>query len=139
VRRRALKRELAHVLGAALDRGEKKVVLEIKKAAARGDMVSAKILAKEVAQTRKAKTRMYTSKAQLNSIGMQLQSSLGRSWMDYYVLFSLPLQATMRIAGCMQQSTAVLESLNQLVRLPQLHNIMMAMAKEMEKVRQSHA
>lgn len=40
-------------------------------------MQSAKILAKEVAQARKAKERIYTSKAHLNSIAMQLQSSLG--------------------------------------------------------------
>lgn len=33
----------------------------------------------------------------------------------------------------MQQSTAVMQSLNQLVRLPQLHNVMLEMGKEMEK------
>lgn len=74
------------VITIAINRAEKKVTVEIKKAASRGDMASAKILAKEVAQSRKAKDRLYTSKAHLNSIGMQLQSSLGlnESYSSFY-------------------------------------------------------
>merc|ERR1712100_283409 len=61
--------------------------------------------------------RLYTSKAHLNSIGMQLQSSL----------------ASIRIAGCMQQSAVVMQSMNQLIKLPEMHKIMLAMGREMEK------
>jgi len=38
---------------------------------------AAKILAKEVAATRKTIERMYMAKAQLNSVSMTLQTSVG--------------------------------------------------------------
>lgn len=42
--------------------------------------------------------------------------------------------ATAKIAGCLQQSTVVMASMNEMIKLPQLHRTMMDMAKEMEKV-----
>ena len=50
----------------------------IKEAAKRHDMQSCKILAKGLVRSRKHKDRIYTSKAQLNSVYMQLNSQLGR-------------------------------------------------------------
>ena len=38
-----------------------------------------KLFAKELVKTRRQKTRLYTSKAQLNSIQLQLQNQLGKS------------------------------------------------------------
>lgn len=46
-------------------------------AAKRNDMKSCKILAKEVVNSNRAKTRIVTSKAQLNSLVMQMQQQLG--------------------------------------------------------------
>jgi hypothetical protein len=40
----------------------------------------------------------------------------------------------MKLAGVLQKSTAVMAAMNQLIRLPQLNKIMMAMSREMEKV-----
>ncbi|EMS49932.1 Vacuolar protein sorting-associated protein 24-like protein 1 [Triticum urartu] len=51
---------------------EKKVEKAIRDAAKRGDMGSAKALAKELVQSRKAVNRLYENKAQLNSISMHL-------------------------------------------------------------------
>src|SRR3990167_8225051 len=61
---------------AALDRSEKKIILEIRNAAKRNDKVSAKTLAKEIVHSRKAKDKLYCAKAHLNSVVMQLQSNL---------------------------------------------------------------
>lgn len=54
--------------------------MEVKKLAKKGDVKSAKILAREVVRSNKQKTRLTVSKARLNSIGMQLQHQLGEWW-----------------------------------------------------------
>jgi len=74
-------------------------------------------VAKELIRSRKAKENIYKSKAQLNSVSMQLQQNL----------------SMMKVAGVMQRSTQVMGMMNNLVRLPQLNQVMMAMAREMEK------
>ena len=55
---------------------EVKVTRNIKERMKKGDKESAKVLAKELVRSRKAKERMYESKAQLNSVAMQLQQNL---------------------------------------------------------------
>ena len=75
-------------------------------------------LAKELLASRKAKDRLHTSKAQLNSVGMQLQQQA----------------SAMKIAGAMAKSAQMMKMMNSLVRLPQLRDTMMAMSKEMMKV-----
>lgn len=49
----------------------------IKDAAKRGDTGTCKMLAKEVVRSRKAVNRMHTSKAQMNSVVMQMENQLG--------------------------------------------------------------
>ena len=49
----------------------------IKDAAKRGDTQTCKMLAKEVVRSRKAVSRMHTSKAQMNSVVMQMENQLG--------------------------------------------------------------
>ena len=100
-----------------MDREELKVVTEIKVLGKRGDYTNAKILAKEVVRSRKAKSGMITSKARLNSIGMQLGEQL----------------ATVKVAGCLQSSAQIMQMMNQLIRLPQIHETMRVMAREMEQ------
>ncbi len=39
-----------------------------------------------------------------------------------------------KVAGTMQKSTQIMEMMNNLVKLPQLHATMMAMGQEMMKV-----
>jgi len=89
----------------------------VKELAKKGEMGSVKHLAKELLKSRKTKERLYQSKAQLNSVSMQLTSGL----------------SMMKLAGVMQKSTAVLGMMNQLVRLPELNKVMFAMSREMEK------
>jgi hypothetical protein len=51
-------------------------------AAKHGDMDSAKQLARELVSSRKAKERIYKSKAQLHSVTMSLQKSIGERVFD---------------------------------------------------------
>jgi division protein CdvB (Snf7/Vps24/ESCRT-III family) len=47
--------------------------------------VSSKLLCKEIIRARKAKEKLFVAKAQLNSVGMQLQHQLGElfGWMGF--------------------------------------------------------
>ena len=62
----------------AIEREELKVKRSIKEAAKKGQKDVCKILAKEIVNSRKAKTRIHTSKAQLNSVSMQMKNQLGK-------------------------------------------------------------
>ncbi len=64
------------LLEIAIDLEEQKLKRSIKELAKKGDKQSAKVLAKEIVQSRKAKERIYKSKAQLNSVSMQLSQNL---------------------------------------------------------------
>lgn len=56
---------------------EKVAQKQIKEAAKRNDMTSAKVLAKELIHTRKVTTRLYTNKAHMMSMKSQLTEQLG--------------------------------------------------------------
>jgi len=99
---------------------EQKIKRSIKELVKKGDkqnLNSARTLAKELIQSRKAKENIYKSKAQLNSVAMQLTQNL----------------SMMKVAGVMQKSTQIMGYMNNLVRLPQLNQVMMVMSREMEK------
>ncbi|KAJ3107188.1 Charged multivesicular body protein 3 [Phlyctochytrium planicorne] len=96
---------------------EIKVKRNIKLAAKRKDTASCKILAKEIVRSRKAKDRIHTSKAQLNSLVMQLQQQL----------------ATAKVTGSLKTSTDIMKLVNNLVKLPEIHKTMQEMSMEMMK------
>ena len=60
-----------------IQREEQKVTRQIKDAAKKGNMDAAKILAKEMVQSHRAVNKLYASKAQLNSVSMQMDHQLG--------------------------------------------------------------
>lgn len=59
-----------------IKRLEQKSLTECKALAKKGRMSAVKILAKEIANTRKTVERMYTAKAQLSSVSSTLQTSM---------------------------------------------------------------
>lgn len=89
----------------------------LKQAAAKGDRDTCVILAKEIVGARKATNRIYTTKAHLNSVQMQMKNQL----------------ATLRVAGSLQKSTEVMQAMQNLVKLPEIANVMRDMSKEMMK------
>ncbi|KAK9450322.1 Snf7-domain-containing protein [Limtongia smithiae] len=89
----------------------------IKIAAKRGDMSSARTLAKELYNMRKQQSRMITSKAQLASVGMQINDAF----------------RVQKIQGSMKSSTGVMKDVNTLIRLPELSGTMRELSQELMK------
>jgi charged multivesicular body protein 3 len=79
-----------------LKKEEQKSLKECKKLAKEGHINSAKILAKEIVGVRKACDRMYATKAQLNSVTMNLQTAAAMS----------------KVKGCISKSAAIMTSMN---------------------------
>ena len=106
-------RELRH-----LAQEETKTKTYIRACLKQGDTAGARLLAKQVVHARRYRDRLYTSKAQLNSMSMQLQ----HQW------------AVTKVSGTLQKSTEMMKSVNQLIKVPILSQHMRAMALEMIKV-----
>ena len=104
---------------AAIQREEDRVKKSIKDAAKRGDTSTCKMLAKEVVRARKATNRMHTSKAQMNSVVMQMENQL----------------AQQKVTGHMAKSTEVMKMMNKLAKVGEISATMQAMQQEMMKVR----
>jgi hypothetical protein len=65
----------------------------VKQLAVKGDVKSARILAKEVIRSNKQKDRLSVSKARLGSIGTQLSQQMGSSSKSY-IYFDFPTHVT---------------------------------------------
>jgi len=100
-----------------IQREEEKVKLELKKAAKRGDKDVCLVLAKEIVNSRKAIRRIQTSKAQLNSVMMNMSQQL----------------ATLRVANAMEKSASVMRSMQSLMKVQEISQVMQEMSREMMK------
>lgn len=96
---------------------EDNVKREIKKLAKLGEVDSARMLAKELVASKKAKERMYEAKARINSVALQLSEQL----------------ATLRMTKAMQMSGEAMVAMNNLVSVPQVAGVMREMGRQMEK------
>ena len=76
---------------------------QIREAAKRNDMASAKVLAKELVHTRRVTTRLWTNKAHMMSMNSQLTEQLGM----------------VKVAGTLSKSTQV----NWQINFAQLHHV----------------
>lgn len=101
-----------------IQREEEKVKRTLKEAAKKGDKVTCGILAKEVANARKAISRIYASKAQINSVemGIKNQASL------------------VRISGAFEKSTDIMKAMQSLIKVSEVRGTMMELSKEMMKM-----
>ncbi|EIN10365.1 vacuolar sorting protein Vps24 [Punctularia strigosozonata HHB-11173 SS5] len=100
-----------------LDMATDKARKTVKQLATKGDVKSARILAREVVRSNKQKDRLSVSKARLGSIGHQLQQQL----------------AMAKVTGTLQKSTEIMKLSNQLVKLPQISAAMRDISMEMTK------
>lgn len=96
---------------------ERKSKSLIKTSAKKGDMKAARLYARELQHTKKVNERMHVSKATLNSIELKLNEQ----------------QQLIKIKGSLQKSTAIMQDMNQLVRLPQLSRTVQDLSKELLK------
>ena len=92
-------------------------MLDIRKDKRRGDDVNARAHAKLVVQTRKHVDRLATTKAQLSSVCMQLKEQ----------------QATVKMAGAMQSSTQLMQSMQRMVGAPGIASTARQYAMEMQR------
>ncbi|XP_014282085.1 charged multivesicular body protein 3 [Halyomorpha halys] len=99
----------------SIQREEEKVKRSLREAAKKGDKAVCTILAKEVLGARKAISKIHTSKAHLNSIQMQMKNQL----------------ATLRVCGSLQKSTEVMQSMQRLIKVPEVAATMRELSKEM--------
>jgi len=100
-----------------LDTATNKARQSVKQLATKGDVKSARILAREVVRSNKQKDRLSVSKARLGSIGTQLSQQLAMS----------------KVTGSLQMSTEIMKLSNSLIRLPQISQTMREMSMEMTK------
>ncbi|XP_029972770.1 charged multivesicular body protein 3 [Salarias fasciatus] len=100
-----------------IQREEEKVKRSIKDAAKKGQKDVCLVLAKELIQSRRAVTKLYSSKAQMNSVilGMKNQGAM------------------LRVAGSLQKSTEVMKAMQNLVKIPEIQATMRELSKEMTK------
>mgnify|MGYP001457505242 CR=1 FL=1 len=99
------------------NRQQAKVKREIKKYAKSGDIKIVETLAKDIVRSNKLVERLYTAKAQINSVSMQLQNQV----------------AMQTVTKAMGQSSQMMKSMQALVSLPDVRQAAMDMAREMEK------
>ncbi|CAH1396188.1 unnamed protein product [Nezara viridula] len=99
----------------SIQREEEKVKRSLREAAKKGDKAVCTILAKEILGARKAISKIHTSKAHLNSIQMQMKNQL----------------ATLRVCGALQKSTEVMQSMQRLIKVPEVAATMRELSKEM--------
>ncbi|KAJ3553281.1 hypothetical protein NM688_g3699 [Phlebia brevispora] len=109
---RQLDREMRQI-----DMAANKAKATVKQLATKGDVKSARILAREVVRSNRQKDRLSVSKARLGSIGHQLAQQM----------------AMAKVTGSLQKSTEIMKLSNQLVRLPQISQTMREMSMEMTK------
>ncbi|AAS50819.2 ABR049Cp [Eremothecium gossypii ATCC 10895] len=100
-------RELAALKG--------KTQVLIKKSAKTNDVKTVRIYAKELYQINKQYDRIYTSKAQLQSVGMKIEEAFHMNKMQQ----------------TMAQSAGLMREVNSLVSVPQLRSTMMELEKEL--------
>ncbi|GAA29015.1 Charged multivesicular body protein 3 [Clonorchis sinensis] len=102
----------------SLQAQNKRVEADIKKRAKAGNLDEAKILARELVNSRKAVSRLYSANANLDCIISELNCQA----------------ATTKMAGCLKSSTAVMKSMSALFKLPELQKTMRDLSKEMTKM-----
>ncbi|XP_015252573.1 charged multivesicular body protein 3 [Cyprinodon tularosa] len=100
-----------------IQREEEKVKRSIKDAAKKGQKDVCVILAKEMIQSKRAVTKLYASKAQMNSVLLSMKNQL----------------AVVRVAGALQKSTDVMKAMQNLVKIPEIQATMRELSKEMMK------
>ncbi|PWN21927.1 hypothetical protein BCV69DRAFT_257990 [Microstroma glucosiphilum] len=109
---RQLDREMRNIDASVI-----KAKAEVKRLAKKNDLKSAKILAREVVRSNAQRNRLATSKARLNSIGLQLNHQM----------------AMYKVTGAMGKSAEIMKMSNQLVKLPEMSAAMRQMSAEMVK------
>ncbi|XP_048116262.1 charged multivesicular body protein 3 [Alosa alosa] len=87
-----------------IQREQEKVKRSIKDAAKKGQKDVCVVLAKEMIQSKRAVSKLYASKAQMNSILLSMKNQL----------------SLLRVAGALQKSTEVMKAVYKLIKIPKM-------------------
>lgn len=79
--------KLIFLLYLAIQREEMKVKKSLQDAAKKGDHDVCKILAKEIIRARKSINRIHTTKAQINSVQMSMNHTLGKN--NFFICYMI--------------------------------------------------
>eukprot|EP01111_Echinosteliopsis_oligospora_P003043 TRINITY_DN1489_c0_g1_i1.p1 TRINITY_DN1489_c0_g1~~TRINITY_DN1489_c0_g1_i1.p1 ORF type:complete len:212 (-),score=65.81 TRINITY_DN1489_c0_g1_i1:116-751(-) len=101
-----------------LQNQEKKIIMEVKKAAKGGQMGAAKIMAKDLVRTRNSIQKFYQMRAQLQAVGLRIQT----------------LKSTQTMAEAMKGVTRAMMIMNRQMNLPAMQKIMMEFEMQTEKM-----
>jgi len=101
----------------SIQREEEKVKRSLREAAKKGDKDVCTIYAKELIRSKKAISKIYTSKAKLNSLQMHMKEQL----------------ALVKTTGSLQKSTQVMQAIQALFSVPEFSATMRELSKEMTK------
>ena len=99
-----------------MDRSEKTTISEIKKLAEKKEFNAMRILAKELVRHRHAKERLMLTKTQLNSVSNQLAQQM----------------AMTKLGSVFEKSAEIMASMNELININEVHDMMVQMGREME-------
>ncbi|XP_057559536.1 charged multivesicular body protein 3-like isoform X2 [Hippopotamus amphibius kiboko] len=100
-----------------IQREEEKVKPSVKDAAKKGQKDVCVVLAKETSRSRKAVSKLYASKAHMNSVLMEMKNQL----------------VVLQVAGSLRKSTGVRKAMQSLVKIPEIQATMRELSKEMMK------
>jgi len=100
----------------ALERQEKKLVIDMKKTAKEGQMESVKIMAKDIVRTRKNKQKMMIMKTQIQAVSLKIQT----------------LKSVDSMARAMKGVTKAMGKMNKQMNIPALNKIMQEFEKQSE-------
>ena len=97
-----------------LERQEKKLMSDIKKAAKDGQMAPARIMAKDLVRTRAYIKKMHKMKSHMEAVSLRLQT----------------MSSSQQMAQCMKGVTKAMGMMNRKMNLPQIQKIMMEFEKQ---------
>jgi len=101
-----------------LEQQEKSTAAEIKKMAAAGNKEACAVLAKQLIQIRKQKTRLYTASSKVQSVGTHAKS----------------MQAGVTLAGAMGSTAKTMSSMNQMIKPAEMAKTMKQFEMEAAKL-----
>ncbi|KAI5842879.1 Snf7-domain-containing protein [Morchella snyderi] len=101
----------------SLESKTKAQILTTSKSRSRNSAAETRIIARELVRIRRQSSRLVTSKAQLQSVGMQVREAF----------------SVRKIEGSIRTSTGVMRNVNSLVRLPELTGTMRELSMELVK------
>ncbi|GAA6007781.1 hypothetical protein JCM11491_003962 [Sporobolomyces phaffii] len=97
-----------------LEQQEKKLILDIKNGARKGEIGSCKVMAKDLVRTRRYISKFYTMKTQLQAVSLRLQG----------------MRSNQQMAESMKGATKAMSMMSRQMNLPQIQRILQDFEKE---------